>query len=180
MRSFLLAVPLVLLLILGSAVRSAADGPKVLNAPVVGATPNVTIRTVTAGAAPWVVQEGKAMVDPSGRVRVRVRGLLIAAGALANGDPVPASLIGTVGPVTMVSAALTCGGPGGGVPFTITTTNAVPINAHGDFSINARITLPTTCDRPILLIRIGDATAGGPFIALAQPFFERGEDDDDD
>jgi hypothetical protein len=113
---------------------------------------------------------------------VKVRGLLIAAGALANGNPVPANLVGTVATVTTVHAALTCGGPGGGVPFTITPTEAVPLSSNGNFSINDTITLPATCDRPILLIRIGEPDAGGPFIAVAQPFFERdnGDDDDDD
>jgi len=173
MRSFILALPLFLFLLVGSVMPSSADGPKLLNAHVVGATPNITIRTVVSGSAPWVVQEGKAQVDPNGNLRVRVRGLLIASGVLANGNPVPAALVGTTGPVTSVHAALTCGGPGGGVPFTITHTNAVPLSPQGDFRINAHLTLPTTCDRPILLIRIGEPDAGGPFIASAAPFFER-------
>lgn len=181
MRRLALAFPLAALF-LGSFIAASADGPKVLNAHVVGSTPNVTIRSVVSGGAPWVVREGKAQVDPNGRVKVKVRGLLIAAGALANGNPVPANLVGTVATVTTVHAALTCGGPGGGVPFTITPTEAVPLSSNGNFSINDTITLPATCDRPILLIRIGEPDAGGPFIAVAQPFFERdnGDDDDDD
>jgi hypothetical protein len=173
MKRFAVVLSLFVLLLLASVVNSAADGPKLLNAHVVGSTPNVTIRSVVSGGAPWVVQEGKAQVDPSGNIRVRVKGLLIAAGALANGEPVPPALVGTVGPVTSVHAALTCGGPGGGVPFTITSTDAVPLSPAGDFQINAHVMLPTTCDRPILLIRIGEASAGGPFIASAAPFFER-------
>lgn len=179
MRRFGIAVPLFLFLLLGSVTLSSADGPKGLNAHVVGSTPNVTIRSVPSGPAPWVVQEGKAQVDNNGNVKIRVRGLLIGNGALANGDPVPANLVGTVGPVTMVHAALTCGGPGGGTPFTITNTPAVPLSAQGNFRINAHITLPTTCDRPIILIRAGDAAAGGPFIASASPFFEKNDDDDE-
>src|SRR5215813_5497534 len=178
MRRFGIAVPLFLFLLLGSVTLSSADGPKGLNAHVVGSTPNVTIRSVPSGPAPWVVQEGKAQVDNNGNVKIRVRGLLIGNGALANGDPVPANLVGTVGPVTMVHAALTCGGPGGGTPFTITNTPAVTLSPQGSFMIKAHINLPTTCDRPIILIRIGmpDATAG-PFIASAEPFFEREDED---
>jgi len=131
---------------------------------------------VPSGPAPWVVQEGKAQVDPSGKVRVRVSGLLIASGALANGDPTPVALVGTTGPVTSVHAALTCGGPGSGTPFTITRTNAVPLSPQGDFKISEQITLPTTCDRPILLICAGAPADGGPFLASAAPFFAREDD----
>jgi hypothetical protein len=173
MRTLALTLLLFPLLLLGSINPSSAAGPKVLNAHVVGSTPNITIRTVVSGGAPWVVQEGKAQVDSKGHVTVHVSGLLIASGALANGNPVPTALVGTVGPVTSVHAALTCGGPGSGVPFTITATDAVPLSARGDFEIDAHITLPTTCDRPVLLIRFGEPDAGGPFIASAAPFFER-------
>lgn len=178
MKRFALSLPLFLFLFLGLVAPSSADGPKVLDAHVVGATPNITIRSVASGGAPWVVQEGKAQVDPNGNVRVRVRGLLIGNGALASGDPVPANLVGTTGPVTSVHAALTCGGPGSGTPFTIIHTDAVSLSPQGNFKISAHITLPTTCDRPILLIRAGDSTAGGPFIASAAPFFEKGEKED--
>jgi hypothetical protein len=47
------------------------------------------------------------------------------------------------------------------------------LSSSGNFSINDTIVLPTTCDRPILLIRIGAPDAAGPFIAVAAPFFER-------
>jgi hypothetical protein len=173
MRRFYLAIPIFLFLLLSPVGLSSADGPKLLNAHVVGSTPNITIRSVMSGPAPWVVQEGKAQVDQNGNVKVRASGLLIGSGALATGDPVPANFVGTVGPVTTVHAALTCGGPGMGTPFMIISTPAVPLSAQGDFKINAHITLPTTCDRPILLIRAGDATAAGPFIASAEPFFEK-------
>src|SRR5215471_17281192 len=128
MRSFIFALPAFLLLVPASIVHSSDSGQKLLNARLEGSTPNVTIRGVAAGGAPWVVQEGKASVDQSGRIRVRVRGLLITAGTLASGDPVPANLVGTNGGATVVHAALTCGGPGGGVPFTFTPTNFVEID----------------------------------------------------
>ena len=177
MKRFAVALSLFLVLVAASATRSAADGPKIINANVVGGTPNVTIRTVTSGAAPWVVREGKVQLDPSGRLRIRVKGLLITGGALASGDPVPAALIGTVGPVTTVHAALTCGGPGGGVPFTIVATDAVPLDAQGDFQINAQITVPDVCDRPIVLNRFGAPFVGGPFIALSANSLKNNNED---
>ena len=172
MRRFGFAIPLFLFLLLGSVTLSSADGPKGLNAHVVGSTPLVTIRGVMSGPAPWVVQEGKATVDPNGNVKIRVKGLLIGSGLLADGTTVPPNLVGTVGPVTSVHAALTC------TPLVIINTPAVPLSPQGSFKINAHITLPTTCDRPIILIRAFGPEVAGPFIALAEPFFEREDDDD--
>ena len=168
MRRFALALSMFLLVPLASASLSSAKGPKVLNAHAFGSTPNITIRGVDAGAAPWVVDNGKIQLDPSGRLRVRIKGLVIGEGALASGAPVPASLVGTVATVTMVHAALTCGGPGNGVPFTITSTDAVPISTDGDLEIDAQITSPTVCAQPIVLIRIGTPATPGPWIAASE------------
>ena len=178
MRRFGFAIPLFLFFLLGSVTLSSADGPKGLNAHVVGSTPLITIRGVPSGPAPWVVQEGKATLDNNGNVKIKVKGLLIGSGVLDTGAPVPQVFVGTVGPVTNVFAAVTCGGAGG-APFMIFNTAAVPLSTKGSFKINEKITLPATCDRPIILIRAGTPAAPGPFIASADPFFEKGGDDDD-
>jgi len=167
MKRIALTLSLFLFLPLISATNAVADGPKILNTHPFGSTPNVTIRTVASGGAPWVVDNGKIQLDPDGRLRVRVKGLVIAEGALANGNPVPDSLVGTVATVTEVHAALTCGGPGNGVPFTITSTDAVPLSSDGDFNIDAHISVPTVCAQPIVLIRIGAPQASGPWIAAS-------------
>jgi hypothetical protein len=118
MKRFALALSIFLVVPLVSAMNSFADGPKVINAHAIGSTPNIVIRGVVAGGAPWVVKNGKIVLDSNGGLKVRVKGLLIGDGALANGNPVPPALIGTTAGVTTVHAALTCGGPGGGTPFT--------------------------------------------------------------
>jgi len=182
MKRFLLALSMCALIALTSVAMSSADEHhgrrKLINSDVIGSTPNITIRGVAAGGAPWVLEDGRAQLDSSGRLRVRVEGLVIGAGALASGDPVPANLVGTVAGVTTVHAALTCGGPGGGTPFTITPSDGVPLSAAGDFEINAQLTIPDACDHPILLIRIGTPAAAGPWIAAAAPK-SSGHDDDD-
>ncbi|HKP86877.1 MAG TPA: hypothetical protein VJZ26_12310 [Blastocatellia bacterium] len=167
MKRIALTLSLFIFLPLASATNAVADGPKILNTQAFGSTPNITIRTVPSGGAPWVVDNGKVQLDPDGRLRVRVKGLLITEGALANGNPVPANLVGTVATVTAVHAALTCGGPGNGVPFTITSTDAVPLSPDGDFEIDARISVPSVCAQPIVLIRIGTPQAPGPWIAAS-------------
>jgi len=168
MKRFASALSIFVLVPLVSALHTSADGPKVVNNHVFGSTPNITIRGVAAGGAPWVVDNGKVKLDPSGNLTVRIDGLVIGAGALANGSPVPDSLIGTVATVTMVHAALTCGGPGNGVPFTITATDAVPISSDGNVVINAQVSIPDVCAQPIVLIRIGTPTAPGPWIAASE------------
>jgi hypothetical protein len=172
MKRIVIAVCLSVFAAMASVSNAAPDGPKVLNTRAFGSTPNVTIRTVASGGAPWVVDNGKIQLDPDGRLRVRVKGLVIGAGALANGNPVPANLIGTVATVTAVHAALTCGGPGGGVPFTITSTDAAPLSPAGDFEIDAHLSIPTVCAQPILLIRIGTPDAAGPWIAASELSFK--------
>ena len=167
MKRIALTLSLFLFLPLASATKAVADGPKVLNTHVFGSTPNITIRTVPSGGAPWIVDNGKVQLDPDGRLRVRVKGLVITSGALANGNPVPDTLVGTTAGVTMVHAALTCGGPGGGVPFTITSTDAVPLSPAGDFEIDTHISIPSVCAQPILLIRIGTPASPGPWIAAS-------------
>ena len=168
MKRVLLVLSICVLAALASGMSSSADGPKIINGHVFGSTPNITIRGVEAGAAPWVVKNGKAQLSPNGRLRVRVKGLLIDEGRLASGDPVPDNLVGTVATVTTVHAALTCGGPGGGTPFTITPTDGVPIGADGDFEIDEDVSVPSVCAQPIVLIRIGTPAAPGPWIAASE------------
>lgn len=167
MRRISLILPLAFLLFTSASILSA-DGPKILNTHVVGSTPNIMIRSVSSGPAPWVVKNGKAKLDPNGLLVVRVKGLLIGEGALASGDPVPPALVGTAGPITTVHAALTCGGPGGGVPFTIISTEAVPLSSQGDFDISQELSLPEVCSHPIVLIRAGDPESPGGWIAASR------------
>ena len=169
MKRLALALSMFSFVVLSSATVFSKEGPKVVNANAFGSTPNITIRTVQSGAAPWVVDNGRIQLSPSGKLKVRITGLVIGEGALANGDPVPANLVGTVATVTTVHAALTCGGPGGGTPFTVTSTDAVPISSSGDVEITAQLTIPSVCAQPIVLIRIGAAgETAGPWIAASE------------
>lgn len=168
MKRFVIALSMCVSVALASGTIYSASGPKIVNSHVFGSTPNITIRGVLAGGAPWVVKNGKAQLSPNGRLRVRVKGLLIGDGALASGDPVPPSLVGTVATVTTVHAALTCGGPGGGAPFTITPTEGVPIDSNGDFEIDEEVSIPEVCAQPIILIRIGTPAAPGAWIAASE------------
>jgi hypothetical protein len=93
---------------------------------------------VAPGAVPWVLRSGEAQLRSDGRLTVRIRGLLIPSGQFA----------GTTGPVKTVSASLYCGQnstPAG-------TSNTVPLSSAGDARIATRLTLPSKCQVPAVLI----------------------------
>lgn len=133
-------------------------GP-VFVSPLVGSTPDTTIRGIPSGAVPWLVDVGEVVLDGSGKLRVFVHGLLIV-------GPIPEGLehlIGTTGSVTEVFASVSCEGE---EPV---DTQTVPLDERGTAEIHERIDLPTTCFGPIVLIRVGGIDDSGdspaPWIA---------------
>jgi hypothetical protein len=91
-----------------------------------------------------------------GQIEVRIRGLVLGAGAGAAA--------GTVGPVTAVAASLVCG------DVVAATTKEAPLSTAGDARIEDSITIPSPCIAPALLVRIAETTTGPstamPFIAV--------------
>jgi hypothetical protein len=121
----------------------------VSSAPGPGPTAATVNRNIVRGVQPpgqlWVIRELRGDVRTDGSIRVDGRGLL-----LAGGDN-----IGTNGGQS-VRARLFCGA-GTGVAQ---DTDAVPLEADGDFRIDAVLTgtTPAQCDRPVLLILNGAGT----------------------
>ncbi len=97
-------------------------------------------------AGPWRIADLFADVTSDGHIRVKGRGLLLAAG---NG-------IGTNAGAS-VFATLFCGPA---ATATAHSSNRVALDAEGDFRINDFLTpaFPGTCDTPVLLIRNGGAS----------------------
>jgi hypothetical protein len=122
----------------------AHDAAKILSASLAPSVPaDPAVHGVPAGGAPWVLQRGRVSLGANGRLRVRVRGLVI---PVAHGS-LPA---GTARPVTTVRASLFC------APDTsaaTATTGSVPISEDGDARIDARIALPATCLSPTVLVQ---------------------------
>jgi hypothetical protein len=133
--------------------------------PVTGVAANGTVnlnvvRGVNPGA-PWRIANLEAEVRSDGRINVVGRGLL-----LANGNR-----IGTNGGAS-VHATLFCG------PADATATPfdsvAVALEADGDFRIGGLLTggtVPTPCENPALLIRVGQP-GGGVWFAAGIPKVE--------
>jgi hypothetical protein len=115
--------------------------------PVTGVAANGTVNlNIVRGvnpAGPWRIADLDAVVSSYGRIRVKGRGLLLAAG---NG-------IGTNAGAS-VFATLFCGA---GTAATSSSSNRVALDADGDFRIDDTLSPapPTTCDTPALLIRNG-------------------------
>jgi hypothetical protein len=130
--------------------------------PVTGVAANGTVNlNVVRGvnpAGPWRIADLVAFVESNGHIRVRGRGLLLAAG---NG-------IGTNAGAS-VHATLFCG------PATAATAfdeAGVPLAPNGDFSIDDFLTggpLPSPCQNPVLLIRNGAAPGQGVWFAAGIP-----------
>jgi len=130
--------------------------------PVTGVAANGTVNlNVVRGvnpAGPWRIADLVAFVESNGHIRVRGRGLLLAAG---NG-------IGTNAGAS-VHATLFCG------PATAATAfdeAGVPLAPNGDFSIDDFLTggpLPSPCENPVLLIRSGAVPGQGVWFAAGIP-----------
>jgi hypothetical protein len=97
-------------------------------------------------AGPWRIADLNADITSDGHIRVKGRGLLLAAG---NG-------IGTNAGAS-VFATLFCGPA---ATATAHSSNRVALDVDGDFRINDFLTpaLTETCDTPVLLIRNGGAS----------------------
>lgn len=94
-------------------------------------------------AGPWRIADLDANVTSEGRIKVKGRGLLLAAG---NG-------IGTNAGAS-VFATLFCGAA---ATASAHSSNRVALEADGDFRIDDLLSpaLPASCDTPVLLIRNG-------------------------
>ena len=127
--------------------------------PVTGVAANGTVNlNIVRGvnpAGPWRIADLNAVVESNGHIRVRGRGLLLAAG---NGIGTNAS--------ASVHATLFCGPAATATAF---DEPGVPLAADGDFIIDDFLTgngsLPTPCENPVLLIRNGAVAGQGVWFA---------------
>jgi hypothetical protein len=105
---------------------------------------------VQPGGKPWVISRGEARVKRNGRIKVRVRGLVIPATAPATGgaNPLPA-----------IAATLFCNGQAVG------TTAPVPFTPEGNARIEAKLDLSSlqgkACLVPAVLLNPAPAATPG-------------------
>jgi hypothetical protein len=113
-------------------------GGTVLHAELFGSQPaGPVLFGVNPGGVPWVIAKGEAKVRRDGRVKVRIKGLVIPT-APQNGT----------NPLSNIAATVYCGGSAVG------TTQAVPFSPEGDARIDETLgtPLPRPCLAPALLL----------------------------
>jgi hypothetical protein len=107
-----------------------------------------TFHGVGPGGAPWVLKRGEVRVKRSGKLNLRVKGLVIP-GAPGNGTP---------GPVNTIRASLYCGAASN--TTAADTSQQVPISRKGNARIrDGSFNVPSTCLAPVILVHPnGDTT----------------------
>jgi hypothetical protein len=114
-------------------------------APVTGAfvgSMGIPIRDIHGGGLPWAIEAAEGALSPDGRLRVRVRGLVLAGG--------PPAVIGT-NPIPTFRAI---------VSFEHAApifTDPVPASTSGDAEINIHVELPHPGFAPIVFVGPGTA-----------------------
>jgi hypothetical protein len=102
-------------------------------------TPSVptdpVLNGVTAGSAPWVLKASAFQLLSNGKLTAAVVGLVIPE-------------LGTPGPVTSVDASVYCGNE----TTAAATTGTVPLSEKGNAVIATKVTLPKSCQTPVVLI----------------------------
>jgi hypothetical protein len=112
---------------------------------------NVTSQ-IHSGTLPWVTRSGSAQVDlATGAAQFNVRGLVLIGGNAS----------GTAGPINQVTGTLVCN-PGSTAlnsAQAIVDTPPVALSALGNATFSGELTaaVPSQCDSPLFLIRIGPA-----------------------
>ena len=130
------------------------DNHKIFNQDLVGlpAAQKIAIDGVPAAGAPWTVGKvNEVSISSRGDLKLDVKGLLIT----GTGGPND----GTTGPVTQVIATLAC------AYGDQSSTSAAPLKSDGDAKIRDRITIPTDCLAPVVLVRIFGIAPTNPWIA---------------
>ncbi len=135
--------------------QRTAQPTDLLNGPIYGNIPNVTVRGVAAGKAPWIVS-GRAVLT-GGHLSASGKWLLIPKqGFMNTGAPIPKAFGGTTAGFTQVAAEITfANGPA-------VVTAPVKLSPKGVFTINANVKLPARHADPVVLI---GPVSGGKMMA---------------
>lgn len=104
------------------------------------------IRGISGGGLPWRLDEAKGELRRDGRLEVRVRGLVLAAGPSAGTNTQPTFRAAVSCQVTQVVEGTNV------AAVTNVFTGEFPATATGDSDIEAQLTLPAQCIAPIIFV----------------------------
>jgi hypothetical protein len=161
--SFTLVLALAgVLLLLQSSFVAARGGPKILEFQTMvgvptaftGGTNAAVIRGVAGGGIPWRLDLGTGELSTSGHLEIKVRGLVLAAGANAGNNPV-GTFRGLVSCLTDQATVVNV--PTGDFPATLGAATA----GGGNADIEQTLDLPNPCIAPIVFV----TNSGGSWFA---------------
>lgn len=124
---------------------------RVLDASLAGIPASLTGQTfmgAIGGGVAWQISSGRARLSSNGQLDVRVRGLVLAAGASQGTNPIPTG-----------RALVSCSGA------VVAMSDSVPFSPKGDARVNAQVTLPASCLAPVVFFA-GDTAAGPRWFAV--------------
>lgn len=135
----------------GGGAFAATQSSTMLNGQLFGNIPNVTVRGVAAGKAPWIVEGHVALTKTD--LTVTGKWLIIPkTGFMVNGQAIPKALAGTTAGVKSIVAEITFANS----PAIVTAP--VTLSTQGDFKISATVKMPAGAAQPVVLI--GPAAKG--------------------
>lgn len=117
---------------------------------------NDAIRGFPGAGLPWTLARARGTLRADGRLRIKVRGLV-----LANDPAVPPAQVGT-NPSATFRGLVSCLSEQSGGTGTMTTnvaTDPFPATAAGDSDIDGSVTLPAQCIAPIVFVTNADGSA---------------------
>jgi hypothetical protein len=153
-----------LLLLVQTAFVTAKGGPQMLEFQTMVGVPQAftgagnaaAIRGVAGGGIPWRLDLGKGELSTGGHLEIKVRGLVLAAGANAGSNPV-ANFRGLVSCLTDSNPPTVVNVPTGDFPATTGPASA----GGGNATIEANLDLPNPCIAPIVFV----TSPGGAWFA---------------
>ncbi len=161
-RTFSITLALALLGVLLFAQSSmGAKGPKILEWSTMVGVPQAfvgatnPIRGVNGGGIPWTLASATGELSPDGHLEIRVRGLVLAAGANAGNNP-SATFRAIVSCLNSSAAIVNLTTD----PFPATVGAASAGGGNAD--IEATVALPDPCLAPIVFV----TSAGGSWFAV--------------
>lgn len=137
------------LAMLAIAAASSAGAADIVKVQLRACPTGVSVGEVGSCGKIWKLGNGDATLDQTGQLRMNVRGLVL-------NDPTTADYNGTPDGVGHVVGSVLCNGA------VAAQTEWVPISKAGDAKIQARLSLPSGCIAPTLLVReVWDGKVGG-------------------
>jgi hypothetical protein len=135
---------LALAALVGCAEMEKMMGVEVKSKLVACPATNTAIGDVPSCGKVWKLKSGEAELKKDGDLEVEVKGLVLNDASTGTSNGTPDGVDG-------VAAAVVCGGASGGK--VAAQTDVVPLSKEGDAKVKAKVSVPSDCKTPIVVLR---------------------------